>query len=249
MEMIDKLNLLDSIKSLGFESVTVIGDSHGMKEDLKAVIDDCHSRNSFLISLGDIVDYGYDSVSCIEMMHDVVMNNRGLLVIGNHEHKLRRYFNQVMKGSVTLQISGGLAVTVNQLSGLSHDEYSELVRKFFELMDASLYYYILGDYLLVHGSATPKMWDIYGEELPRKEESRALFGQVDPVNRFNEDGYPNRIYGWVDQIPSGKTVIVGHDIRSTEKHLAQVGANGGTAIFLDTGCGKGGKLSTYVIDL
>ena len=50
-------------------------------------------------------------------------------------------------------------------------------------------------------------------------------------------------YRWVDDVPEGRIVIVGHDIRAKEPR-AVVGAKGGKTVFLDTGCGKGGTLST-----
>ena len=63
------------------------------------------------------------------------------------------------------------------------------------------------------------------------------------------DGYPERIYNWVDRIPPRKTVVVGHDVRQTNEPLVVKGTEGGTAVFLDTGSSKdtidkpGGHLS------
>ncbi len=48
----------------------------------------------------------------------------------------------------------------------------------------------------------------------------------------------------MDRIPNGLTVYCGHDQRSTDgRPYIRQGAAGGTAIFLDTGAGKGGYLS------
>jgi protein phosphatase len=48
----------------------------------------------------------------------------------------------------------------------------------------------------------------------------------------------------VDRIPAGVTVYCGHDRRSTDgRPYRRVGSSGGTAVFLDTGAGKGGHLS------
>jgi hypothetical protein len=48
----------------------------------------------------------------------------------------------------------------------------------------------------------------------------------------------------VDRIPAGLTVYCGHDRRSTNgRPYLRRGALGGTAVFLDTGAGKGGHLS------
>jgi hypothetical protein len=48
-------------------------------------------------------------------------------------------------------------------------------------------------------------------------------------------------------LTADQIAIVGHDIRSTFDPLTQVGLLGGTAIFMDTGCSKGGHLSTVDI--
>ena len=72
--------------------------------------------------------------------------------------------------------------------------------------------------------------------------SRALFGET--TGRMQADGYPERVLRWVDRIPAGLTVYCGHDQRSTDgRPYVRHGAGGGTAIFLDTGAGKGGHLS------
>jgi protein phosphatase len=72
--------------------------------------------------------------------------------------------------------------------------------------------------------------------------ARALFGE--PTGRQQPDGYPERSLRWVDRIPAGLTVYCGHDRRSRDgRPYRRVGALGGTAVFLDTGAGKGGHLS------
>jgi hypothetical protein len=68
----------------------------------------------------------------------------------------------------------------------------------------------------------------------------ALYGEVDGA--LYPDGKPVRHYNWVDALPNGITAIVGHDKRGNTPFV-HTGARGGRAIFLDTGCGKGGALS------
>ena len=81
-----------------------------------------------------------------------------------------------------------------------------------------------------------------GAQRPDPILSRALFGQV--TGRMRPDGYPERLHDWVDRIPPGVTVYCGHDRRSHEgRPYVQEGAQGGRAVFLDTGAGKGGHLS------
>ena len=65
----------------------------------------------------------------------------------------------------------------------------------------------------------------------------------------NSMGMPIRSQEWVKEIPAGVMAIVGHQILSTEKPVIKVNAIGGKAMFLDTGAGKGGKLSYYDIEI
>ena len=77
---------------------------------------------------------------------------------------------------------------------------------------------------------------------PQGALARALYGE--PTGRTQPDGYPERSLRWVDRIPAGLTVYCGHDRRSTDgRPYVRRGAAGGTAVFLDTGAGKGGHLS------
>jgi protein phosphatase len=72
--------------------------------------------------------------------------------------------------------------------------------------------------------------------------SRASFGE--PIGRTLANGYSERSLRWVDRIPAGLTVYCGHDRRSTDgRPYIRTNRDGGTAIFLDTGAGKGGDLS------
>jgi protein phosphatase len=81
-----------------------------------------------------------------------------------------------------------------------------------------------------------------GEARPEGLVGRAIFGQV--TGRRAPDGFPIRLTGWVDRIPPGLTVLVGHDNRSHDgRPVTLTGLRGGQAIFLDTGAGKGGALA------
>jgi protein phosphatase len=72
--------------------------------------------------------------------------------------------------------------------------------------------------------------------------ARALYGQV--TGRTAADGFPERVLHWLDQVPAGITVYCGHDQRSQDgRPLPIKGRQGGMAVFLDTGAGKGGHLS------
>jgi hypothetical protein len=108
-----------------------------------------------------------------------------------------------------------------------------------------------GDRLFVHGGFHTAMVEaaspVVGLERPGPVLARALYGE--PTGRTQPDGYPERSLRWVDRIPTGLTVYCGHDRRSGDgRPLVRRGALGGTAVFLDTGAGKGGHLSWIDLD-
>jgi protein phosphatase len=71
---------------------------------------------------------------------------------------------------------------------------------------------------------------------------RALYAE--PTGNIQPDGFPERSLRWVDRIPAGITVYCGHDRLSRNgRPLIKQGLAGGTAVFLDTGAGKGGHLA------
>ena len=100
--------------------------------------------------------------------------------------------------------------------------------------------------VFVHGGFHTAMLETeapeHGLERAHGVMARALFGE--PTGRTQPDGYPERSLRWVDRIPAGITVYCGHDRRSTDgRPYIRRGAAGGSAVFLDTGAGKGGHLS------
>ncbi len=102
------------------------------------------------------------------------------------------------------------------------------------------------DAVFVHGGFHTEMLETpapeHGLERPHGALARALYGE--PTGRIQPDGYPERSLRWVDRIPAGITVYCGHDRRSTDgRPYIRRGAAGGSAVFLDTGAGKGGHLS------
>jgi protein phosphatase len=98
-------------------------------------------------------------------------------------------------------------------------------------------------FVFTHGAAHQDMFTMTARRLPSALEAMCLFGETDNSIK-RADNYPNRVYNWVDRLTEGQIAIVGHDIRSNFEPLVQVGDHGGTAIFMDTGCSKGGHLST-----
>lgn len=244
VEKFDFDNLGNNLRHDGYNEVEIIGDVHGMTNEFEQVTKNAIDHNRMIVQLGDIVDYGPDSIGCIELMYKLVMYGQAIFIIGNHERKFEKYITQKRDGEIKVQIKGGIVPTIEQFNKLGPNRREMIENKFLSLMNYGRHHVILdGHVMFVHAGTTPRMWNNFQNRLSGLEENRAVFGEVDG---FREDGYPNRIYNWVDQIPQDKTVYVGHDIRDTNKPFVHQGKLGGKAVFVDTGSGKDGKLSSIV---
>ncbi len=208
----------------------VVGDVHGDAGAFAYAAD----TDRFLVQLGDLVDYGPDSAGALRIMFDLIDRNRGLFLLGNHDLKLAR----LLLGQ-NVRVNAQLLATMEQL-----DEPLR-ARVLAEAARAPLWLRS-GNRLFVHAGFHTDMLD--GPAPPAQigramgVSARALFGE--PTGHIQEDGFPERSLRWVNRIPPGMTVYVGHDRRSQDgRPLEQRSRAGGRAVFVDTGAGKGGHLS------
>ena len=246
-EVVNKMpseDLIKTIKHRGYRGLMVIGDVHGMIEPLKNATEWATSRNLFCVFLGDYQGYGANPLDCINHVYDVVTRGRGISLIGNHERKIERWLEQTKHNDVRVRLSDGNKVTTKAIEQMTSDQRRKFEIRFKALLGFSRHHWIIGNTLFTHAAAEPEMFDIKTPRLSGKFETTALFGEVDTTAPQRADGYPTRIYEWVDRIPEGKRVMVGHDIRNTMKPLVVKGSAGGEAYFMDTGCGKGGRLTS-----
>lgn len=220
----------------------VVGDVHGGIEPFSRAIAGAGDR--FVVQLGDLVDRGPDSPACLQAALGLVGSGRGLFVRGNHDYKLA---SSLLGRPV--RIGGDLARTLRQIETSS--DRATLVRGFLDAWPATPWWLLLGRVLFVHGAFHRAMLDhshpddILSGQTRQKVKWLALYGET---RAAVGNDLPVRTYGWIETIPAGLTVIVGHDVRATDAPLVVPGRNGGRAIFVDTGCGKGGRLSRLDLD-
>jgi protein phosphatase len=212
----------------------VVGDVHG---DLRA-FSFAADTDRFVVQLGDLVDNGPDSAGALRLMFRLIDEGRGLFLVGNHDRKLGRS----LRGD---RVRGGPQLEAT-LQGL--DE-SLRARALAEIARAPTWIH-QKNRLFVHAAFHTGMLlhsppDGLGPVEPLL--SRALFGET--TGRMQPDGFPERLLRWVNHIPSELTVYCGHDQRSRDgRPWVAHGDLGGSAVFLDTGAGKGGHLSWIDLD-
>lgn len=208
----------------------VVGDVHGDARAFAAAL----QTDRFVVQLGDLTDYGPDSAACLDMALNMQEDGRGLFLLGNHDLKLAR----ALLGQ-KVRIDLPLAETLDQLD-------DHLRRRVTPALLSAPAWIIDGPRVFVHGGFHTEMLDVSPPTLPDGRVtgvlSRALYGEH--TGRSQPDGYPERSLRWVDRIPQGMIVYCGHDRRSTDgRPYIRRNLNGGVAVFLDTGAGKGGHLS------
>ena len=207
----------------------VVGDVHGDSRAFGFATE----TDRFIVQLGDLTDGGPDSAGVLRRMVRLIDEGRGMFLLGNHDRKLGR----VLAGD-KVRTSPELDVT---LSGLD-EELRE--RALVEARRAPAWL-IHQHYFFVHAAFHTGMLsnappEALGPVSPLL--SRALFGET--TGRTQADGFPERLLRWVNHIPRSLTVYCGHDQRSRDgRPWVAHGEGGGTAVFMDTGAGKGGHLS------
>jgi hypothetical protein len=210
--------------------VRVVGDVHGDATGFAYAI----ATDRFIVQLGDLTDHGPDSAGTLRMMFDLMDRGRGLFIMGNHDLKLAR----VLSGD-HVRVEAVVQATVDQLD-------DTLKVRVIDLVAEAPAWLLYDRVLFVHGGFHTAMLEQpspdHGLDRPAGPMARALYGE--PTGRMQTDGYPERSLRWVDRIPNGLTVYCGHDRRSSDgRPYVRHGVQGGSAVFLDTGAGKGGHLS------
>ncbi|MEO3472101.1 metallophosphoesterase [Roseomonas sp. CAU 1739] len=231
----------DTLRQAGFTGLRVVGDVHGDARGFDAALAGAEASRLFVIQLGDLTDHGPDNPAVLRAMFAAIDEGRGLFILGNHDHKLRR----ALGGQFVRMERDGLGRTLDQIAA-APDAAALTARAIAEIGRAPAWL-SLGRLMFVHAAFHDAMLEHpsppdAGAARPEGLVGRAIFGQV--TGRRAADGFPIRLTGWVDRIPPWLTVLVGHDNRSRDgRPVTMTGQRGGRAIFLDTGAGKGGALA------
>jgi Calcineurin-like phosphoesterase len=220
-----------------FSGALVLGDVHGMLDAFNRAMLYATNENLYVISLGDLVDYGPHSKEVIVKSKEVVDQNKMSIILGNHELKAFKYFTQLREGNVRIKVKSSLQATINSFANDTKiiDDFLNLHSKMHNVMKFKNNYF-------AHGALDPSV--IEKKDYTPLGYQMALFGEVDKAKPMREDGFPNRIYSWIDKLPENIKVWVGHDIRSKSAPLFDK-----NTIWMDTGSGKEGVLHGAILDL
>jgi len=226
--------------TLRFDGIFVIGDIHADDTSLLSAVEYAKIHNLFLISLGDLVDRGTKPFETLEIMLDVLDRRVGAFVIGNHDDK---HYRNAIGNPVVLT-----GDPENTLAYVGDERKEEFLSNICALHSSDMtdYYHYIDEWVFVHGATHEEIWN-YSKSLTKIAKFRAIYGEV--TGLIDAEGKPERAYGWIDKIPKNKYAVVGHDrkplydkpIRTPLMHYSHVGK--GNVVFVDTGCGKGGRLS------
>lgn len=219
-----------------WKGITVMGDLHGTSTALTRALDWATARQHFAWLLGDVIDYGPNSLQTIEIVYDAVMHGRAGMIIGNHERKIARLLDQRDTGRTSLRVSEGNRITMDAIDRLNADHRKRWIGQFRSLLGCASLLQPVENIVLTHAALHPTFWGNKPDD--EQIERFALYGEADYRN-----GRFRRSHHWVDAVPANQTVFVGHDILS-QFPMVTTGAKGGQVVFLDTGCGKGGQLSS-----
>ena len=223
-----------------YRGITVVGDLHGDADALRTLRTWARSRENYVWYLGDMLDYGPDSLPCIDQIYADLMQGRASCLIGNHERKIAKWLSARDDGDArSVRLSPGNRATTTPLNALGPVPQKQWIGRFRSVLGRASLLAHVGRFTLAHAGVHPGLWT--GQASDAEIEQFALFGEsrLEPGTReFTLS------YRWVDQVPAGTTVLVGHDTRSTTVPMVVQGRAGGTVAFLDTGCGKGGGLSS-----
>lgn len=214
----------------GRRGLRVIGDAHGQADQLRPVLSDAEEKNLGVLFLGDLHDRGPDAPFCMRaaLAHEFVP--------GNHEDKFLRWHR-----GRRVMVANGLGDTIRQLE--ADEDGAALADAWAAAVVEKPLWLHAGAYFFVHAGFHPDMLATPPLTLAGKGglKARALYGQAD--GSTDADGRVIRHYDWLDEIPEGLTVVIGHDIVSTTEIVVRQGALGGRLVHLDTGAGRDGKLS------
>ncbi|MEO6667984.1 MAG: metallophosphoesterase [Ferruginibacter sp.] len=212
------------------ERKLVLGDIHGHLDKLAAVFElsSFDMDNDLLIQVGDICDRGPSSYEVVELLKKC---KKLVLIEGNHDQWLKSYMNSTMRGLDAMWVQQGGKAT---LDSYARHKLEPAVHK--EFYSRQVPYYVDADNnCFVHGGFNRK-FKIAEQDMESLAWDRELVNQMmsaAPGEKLKTADNFNHIY--IGHTPT----IYWHE----HKPITRAGITN-----VDTGAGKGGRLTIMDID-
>ncbi|MBO6939646.1 MAG: metallophosphoesterase [Deltaproteobacteria bacterium] len=204
----------------------VVGDVHGCRAELEALLDelDFDPATDVLVPVGDLVAKGPDARGVVRLCREL----GALAVRGNHDEHCLQWLRARESGEPLPELRPTHQRVVDALDeeDWAYLRAQPLHRRFEGLRDGR------DDVLVVHAGLVPFL--PLDEQKPKwLMNLRSIAASGEPSKRAH-DGVP-----WASRWPGPELVVFGHDaIRGLQKHPNALG--------LDTGCCYGGHLTAAV---
>lgn len=203
----------------GHAGIRAIPDVHGAFDAFDRALREAEEAGQFVVQLGDLIDRGPYSPLCVERMLEVEAQGRGMMVLGNHEIAFAEFL-----------LRGGVGAVTRQQTLLQFEEHGNgLTERFLERILEGPLWLRAGSHLFVHAAFHPRMVEASHAD----PELQAI--AVDGYGTAKERRAGKDARRWVDAIPDGLTVVVGHAVTESRTVETTRGRLGGTAVFADTG--------------
>jgi protein phosphatase len=217
----------------------------GYADPFRDLIEEARRLDLAVLQLGDVIDRGPDSPGAMALMLELAARDEGVQIAGNHCDKFYR-FRQGRRVEIA---KSGLAMTIEQLD--RRRDGAALAQRYTDHVARLPLWRAAGPYFFVHGAFHPGMRrqrppTVADRHREKQLASLALFGETS--GETTADGKPVRTYRWVDRVPSGVTVCIGHDVVSTSEIVVRDSAAGGRVVHLDLGPDRGGRIGHLDID-
>lgn len=231
------------------DQVLAVGDVHGNYYAMAAAVHHAQTHGMHLIWLGDIVDYGDQNLKCVHLAYQTVQNGAHM-IWGNHEKKIGRWIDSDFGNHYRGRLSEANLKTIKEIESISQYRQARFKSAWKFLESQSFQMLQLGDWCFTHGAVHPDSAITTQHRLTGVQSDYAYYGQVKNWDA-QSDSYPQRVWDWVNALPSQAKVVVGHDWinRDTNDITVKTGTSGAQVWCMDTGSSKGGHLSALEINL
>lgn len=232
------------------EKVLAVGDVHGDYTAMKQAYDHAQANHMHVVWLGDVIDYGDHNLKCLHLAYESVRTGKAHMIWGNHERKITRWMDSDWGTHHRGRLSEANWKTIREIEQLNDYRRNRFRAAWKFLEHASYQVLQMGEWTFTHGALHVDAPPVSTHRLPGVCGEWAYFGQVMTPD-LNADGYPQRLWNWVNDLPDHMRVVVGHDWidREHKQFVHKTGAQGAQVWCMDTGNSKGGRLSALEINL